>query len=548
MDFTISATKQTDAKKAAKKSPATATANSVPTLIPTMDTPYPFVSQFPVATENFLKTYGPHIGNSTPKTKFAPPTAQTAANIKAFLTALVAYEASPTAAGVTTLNNLLTALDMSAIRLQESPNDAVVFYPNPTANKTTPIVTGITFVWRFGAVQVPGDPTTYNNPLPQFFVYDPHPGQDGTIHVINTQFFAGAKCLVSHYFNPNVADNPNFKGNPITGANIARFADPSHSDTTAFVPFVERIYSLFPHAGSTITHGMVGSATNQIWATTNYKARFLQNGTPDFAALLAIAMGIQEAANSTPLLPLKTSATLCAPLPGYIVRNGNTAPLTSLQNPNSPWRWEKGVGDNTDSLGHMADGGGPFSISTQTDNSLLLEFSYKVRKFNAPQMGIFALAQANACKWYTQYDPTIHNPWKLAANFPDVYNNMALYPNLFDPDFIKAYKANGTNPYNTSSSTAAVADMNAALAEYDAAAPTASADNIDFDGDGDTDASDEVTTGNTAATTQSVASLTFSAGSEQATQHGQGFFAAVRKEHEQDGENTKSVEHKLSVR
>src|SRR5581483_10303930 len=98
---------------------------------------------------------------------------------------------------------------------------------------------------------------------------------------------------------------------------------------------------------------------------------------------------------------------------------------------------------NTDAVGHMADGGGPFSAGKQTDNTLLLEFGGRIRSNYAP-LDQFALAQATASTWRVQYDPDIHDLWKLAERFPDVYRDMTLYPKLFDPKFIAAYKAHGT--------------------------------------------------------------------------------------------------------
>lgn len=398
----------------------------------------PFVAQFPVSKTDFASTLSPHIGQKYPRNKFAPPSSNVQANIKAFVQALHDYEANPSAAGVTQLNNLMTALKLSAVRLQERANDSVIFYPNDVAGKQ-PITCGGVLTWRFGSA-------------PQFFVFDPHSGQDGTISAVTTQFLAGAKGLLSHAFNPNVADNPSFKGNPITPSNIRRFADPAHSNTTAFVPFVTKLYSLYDY-GCTVTHGMSGKPNFQLVSNNDFRAQFLQ-GPRSFDALMTIALALQNLPTNPNVVVVEGS------VPGYVVKNGTKVPLMSTNNRNSPIRQGNSVGDNSDCVGHMANGAqAPFNMGKQTDRVFFVEFGPNFRGKNSNLMKMFAAAQAQAAAWYAAYDPSIQNPYALAKNFPDVYNNMALYPQLFDPQFIANYKAHGTNPFHKSSSAAAVLDM-----------------------------------------------------------------------------------------
>lgn len=453
IDTTLS---ETNAAKAHKPTPT-------PTPTPVPPTVLPFVNQFTVSKTNFVSTLQPHIGQKTPRGKFAPPTQATQTNLRLFIQALHDYENAPSADLMTKLNGLMKSLDISAIRLQESPNDCVIFYPNPTKDANTPIVCGVTITWRFGAVQVPGNAATYNN-IPQMFIFDPHSGQDGTIQTVTTQFMTGAKGIVSHYFNPNVAPNPNYKGGQINAGNIKRFSDPAHSDTTAFVPAVKGIYQVFPKASGTISHGMVGKPNFQLIANNDYKAHFLSNGEPSFCALLTIAMAIETLPPDTsPSFPINPNVVVVeGSVPGYIMNQGAKVPLISATNRASPVRLNSGIGDNSDCIGHMANGASDvFNLGTQTDKVMFIEFGPNFRGANSHLMKIFAAAQKNAQNWYMQYDPTIHDPWQLAKRFPDVYNNMALYPKLYDQKFIAEYKANGTNPFKTSSATMAQADMTA---------------------------------------------------------------------------------------
>ena len=373
----------------------------------------PFVAQFPISQSDFATTLGPHIGQKTPKDKFAPPTAATSANIKAFLHALHDYETTPNDAGLRLLNALIAELDLSPIRLQEIPN-AVLFIPK---NDKTPIVCGGVLTWNF-------DVTT------PFIVCDPHSGQDGTLYAVTTQFLAGAKALLSHYFNPNVDDNPNFKGNPITASNIRRFADPAHSNTTAFVPFITGFLDVFPKAVGTVTHGMAGKPNFQMIASNDDRAQFISNGQVSFDALMTIALALQ---------PLPTNPNIfvvCGSVPGFITdpTSGQHAALISANNRNSPLRLNPKVGDNSDCVGHMLNGSNqPFAIPHQSDKAFFVEFGPLPRNKDSALMALFVKAQAQAIDWYSKYDPSVHDPWMLSKRYPNVYNNMALYPTLFDP-------------------------------------------------------------------------------------------------------------------
>jgi len=372
----------------------------------------PFVAQFPIAQSDFATTLGPHIGQKTAKDKFAPPTNATSANIKAFLHALYDYETAPSDAGMQLLNALIVKLNLEPIRLQEI-NNAVCFI---SKDDKTPIVCGGVLTWNF-------DVTT------PFIVCDPHSGQDGTIYAVTTQFLAGAKCLLSHYFNPNVDDNPNFKGNPITASNIRRFADPAHSNTTAFVPFVTGFLDVFPKAVGTVTHGMAGKPNFQMIASNDDKAQFLQDQV-SFDALLTIALALQ---------PLPTNPNIfvvCGSVPGFITdpTSGQHAALISINNRNSPLRLNNKIGDNSDCVGHMLNGSNqPFQIPHQSDKAFFVEFGPLPRNKDSSLMALFAKAQAMAIGWYAVYDPSIQDPWQLSKRFPDVYNDMSKYPSLFDP-------------------------------------------------------------------------------------------------------------------
>jgi hypothetical protein len=491
--------------------------------IPTIATPSAFVAQFPVSSQNFIQTLSPHVGQMTPSYKFAPPSATTMANLTAFLQALDQYDQNPSDALITQLNNLMQQLDISAIRLQELENDAVIFYPNHP-NGQTPFVTGVTLVWRFGLTKETGNAATLNNPLPQFIIFDPHPGQDGTLNAITTQFLAGAKVLVSHLFNPNVAKNPNFKGNPITHSNIKRFSDPAHSDTTAFVPVGQTLFTIYPKATCTITHGMGGKPNLQLLAGNDYNSRFFQNGTLSFDLLLSIALATQQTATGAIAFPNNPNFLMIeSPLPGRVNVNGKSVPLASRTNVNAVVHSHVDV-DNSDTVGHMANGvtkHSVFGYGTQSDRGFFVEFGARFRTPGSYLMSLFAKAQIQANEWYAVYDPTIHDPWKLAQNFPDVYNDMTLYKNLYDPTFIQQYKEKGINPYNTSSSAAAVQDA-AQLLAVDQSANVATStdvnqtDEVDLtdpdeqcvDPTVDTSTPDATTPADTVTATNATASLT----------------------------------------
>lgn len=417
----------------------------------------PFIAQFPVSTVNFVQTLQPHIGQNTPRSKFMPPSKPTQAKIIAFIKTLDAYDKAPSVVLMTQLNDLMISLKITAIRLQESPSDCVIFYAIKDGDKNSPYLCGAVLTYRFGV------PNTC-------FVFDPHSGQDGTIHSATQQFMNGAKLILSNLFNPNVANNPDYKHGPIGPGNIKRYADPSHSNTTAFVPFVETLYELYPNACGTITHGMNGAPNFQLLICNDYNAKFLQNGNNSWCTLLTIALAIQQTNANKASLPVDPNLVVVAsPIPGYIKNNNIKVPLVSTDNRNSPIRRLKGTPLNTDVIGHMANGvtGNIFTRGSQTDHLMHCEFAPHFRKGDSHLMQIFVKAQAMAIDWYSKYDAAIQDPWQLAARFPDVYNDMSLYPKLFEPPFIVAFKAHGTNPFKGSAS-ASLVDDSVMAASYDA--------------------------------------------------------------------------------
>lgn len=421
-----------------------------------MNTTLPFVAQYSISQSDFATTLQPHIGQKTKKEKFAPPSDATKANIKAFLRALHAYETKPDDAGMQLLNGLVQKLDLNPIRLQEGHN-CVLFIPK---NDKTPIVCGGVLTWNF-AIQT-------DTP---FIVCDPHSGQDGTLYAITMQFLSGAKAMLNHYFNPNVDDNPNFKGNPITASNIRRFADPAHSNTTAFVPFVTGFLDVFPRAVGTVTHGMAGKPNFQLIGSNDDKAQFISNGKVSFDALMTIALALQ------PFPTNPNVVVVCGSVPGFVVSSsGQKAALISANNRNSPLRLNPHVGDNTDCVGHMLNGGnGPFTYPPPADKAFFMELGPKFREKGSHLMQLFAKAQAMAIDWYSKYDPAIHDPWMLSKRYPDVYNDMSKYPSLFDTATIAALR-NGNNLF---ASSQALQDLEPTVA--DNVTPDASTDLSDND-------------------------------------------------------------------
>lgn len=426
----------------------------------TATTALPFVAQFPISTQNFEQTLNPRIGQKYPRGKYDRPKETTKVNVKAFIRALNDYDNNPTPQTMAELNDLLKKLDMSAVRLQELPDDAVVFYPNNTKNNNTPLVTGAVIVWRFGKTQVPGNPATYNNPLTQMVVFDPHSGQDGTLYTITDQFLGpkneipsiGAKVLVCNAFNPNVALNPDYKGGKITHNNIKRFTDPSHSDTTIVTEIAKAIYSVFPNAMGTITHGMKGADNFQLLMGNDFNNQYLL-GKSSFPALLAIALALEQLerskAASLPVDPNKVVAG--STVPGYFVLNGEKVPVISRDPSKSSIRKTQGASLNSDVLGHIANGAtlNIFNLGKQKDRLVHAEFAGYFRSKESLLRDIFVAAQAKASVWTTQFDPEVHALDKLEERFPDVYHHMELFPQLFNPEFIKAYKEQGINPYNS---------------------------------------------------------------------------------------------------
>lgn len=398
--------------------------------------------------------------------KFLPMSYGSAAanNVFAFFQALDAFDRNPTDANFATLQQCMQILDLRAVRLQEDPN-SVMFYPNPSA---TPYKTCINLIWRFGSTQDRSDPSTLGNPLMQAGIFNPHEGQDMTDDAVISQHLAAPqnKYVLSNALAPQAVPDPNYTPNqPISAGNTKLDADPSHANDTPFDIAVMAIRQLYPHGVGIVTHGHgfptppsgPPMETLLIWNGVDRDFRPTGNDAP-FPALFSIALAIELATDmaATDHNSVVVNAGISRGVPGSLVfADGAVGTITSMGPQGSALRIAQGNSEDTsDNVIHTLGGAklnvfnqGP-NAATAKDQYMIVELGQVYRVPNSKQMAAYNRAWAQAMNWYMLYDPNIHNPWRLPADLQaQVGNNMGLYAQLFNPDFVRARQADPTFPF-----------------------------------------------------------------------------------------------------
>lgn len=368
---------------------------------------------------------------------YTPPTAERSEDVKDLFRTLNAYELDPTDKNLKKLDNLLKKLNMSAYKFEEYP-DVVMFYPN---KKEEP---GVTFFWRFGKVQIPNKPDTYNNPVQPSIISIEHEKKDKTLGTAITLFFGNLngeatnaknskfvpKCLVANLINPES------KSDRSECQDKRRMTDAAHSLQVCHADAMQVLLNeIFPYATLINPHGVRNLEGLELIIANNFNSQFLKNGERSWPLLFAIAFAKYQNAP----LPIddpnriRQPVTIGSFIPGNIVINKKKYPLSNNDNNINTIYVRHTKIHNTNIPGHLSNGDGCNLKSPQKDRSMHIEFNPAYRaQPNGPKMKKLISALGEAMYMYVRYDKKLHNPWTLQETKPKVYNDMSLYGTLFD--------------------------------------------------------------------------------------------------------------------
>jgi hypothetical protein len=391
----------------------------------------PFIAQFPVSEAPLRNVILARAGLKQPFL-FKIPGKEVKQDVVKLLRMLQDYENDPSADKIAALNKQIEKLDLGVIRPNEEQDTVLIFYPKRERGQAFEV--GAVYGRRFGKVKVNGDPST--GTVNNFCHIEEHVGQDGTTDVGIVEFMEGQ----GKFFLLN-ASSPHVKPNPGKGR-IKYFSDPAHSNTTIFEPFLEELLqNQHPDMPVVITHGMSSEKPNfQLLMGNCFNGKFFRNGRNSFANLLAIALAQQDIG--------KSGVAVSSTIPGFIVRDGKKISMSPKPNGTPGALKQPRSVINTNVSGHIGNFAQNSLINRgrQTDRTIHLECGVRVRAVeknpNRPNIyrTKFSAALQNAIHWYGLYDPAIHDPWALEQRFPEVYNDMSKYGELFKPEFMAEYR------------------------------------------------------------------------------------------------------------
>jgi len=181
-------------------------------------------------------------GGRTKTPGYENPTPETVEDMKELINILHKY---PKTKKYRHIKRQLKKLNMGVKRFKEH-RSVMLFYPK-YKNKVA-----IGFYWRFGKIKIPGNPTTYNNPVDPFVLEEPHIGVDGTSRVTN-KIFAGTKARIWIFnaVHPKSSPLP-----PVRCQETRNLSDAAHSISTLFHKVHMHVFELYPYAMCLQVHGM----------------------------------------------------------------------------------------------------------------------------------------------------------------------------------------------------------------------------------------------------------------------------------------------------
>jgi hypothetical protein len=183
--------------------------------------------------ENFLTMIRPYVGKSSKGYK--SPNTQKINQMNDFFNALHNNDVD---------NILKCANDLKIRGRRFKTHPDVLFFSGPRD------YFGITFFWRLGAVKVPGDPTTYGNPVDPLIFEAPHEGVDQTSKAATLLFDqTKAKILFLNAVHPHSGP----KG--VKCQNKRSSADGAHNTATMFHKVHIKMSVLFPYSYFFQIHG-----------------------------------------------------------------------------------------------------------------------------------------------------------------------------------------------------------------------------------------------------------------------------------------------------
>lgn len=370
-------------------------------------TTLPLITQYPYPPKG-QSTLGIVHAHTGKKVKFHSPTKQENNNVVNLVRALDAYEKNPNDTTLKTLTGLLNVMQFKAYRITEDEN-VLFFYPTQPQNY------GISFMWRFGALKVPGKPNTYDNPVYPNAVTSPHEGTDGATIPAIKEFMLGGKFALFNAAHAHSAPPPS----PLQHSR--NLSDPSHS-ITLFVPFLKTaLQELYPFMVESVIHGL-GNEGFKLWFTNEYGNQFLLN-KKSWPALLAVAMAQQD---------FSYDILVGSQLPGSIVDNkGVTRPLTTPKNLNNPVFRFLPHPPQTDVPCHLGNhASSPGSRGQRIDFACHMEHGGK-NKQNSAMLNSAIKARAQAMDWNYRWDDRVHSLSEDKLP-PEVLKNMRLFPQWFE--------------------------------------------------------------------------------------------------------------------
>ncbi len=172
-------------------------------------------------------------------------------------------------------------LKMKACRVDDTN---IVFFYGPVSNQ------GLPFFWRVGAVKVPGDITTYDNPVDPLILESPHEGYDGTLRAsVALMAQTKARVLILNSVHRNASDENASCQAP------HKISDAAHSVSTVFHKGHAILSSLYPAAFFVQVHGMVKHEEMHMLVVNGFNSNFTtQNKSGARLFGLSIAEYFQE--------------------------------------------------------------------------------------------------------------------------------------------------------------------------------------------------------------------------------------------------------------
>lgn len=372
---------------------------------------------FPISTKDIYATVRPYLGQ---RKEFIEPSDTTKADYNSLITAIWEYEQNPSKTNLKEVKNLLTVLDLKGIRIQEDPN-ILLLYPDD------PVKVGVTLLWRMGAVQVPGDPATYNEPLLPLALSNEHAGKDNTLFIAHRLLLGtDAKFMLAPAIHP-MASKKASDCQPKRAE-----SDPAHSLQTLYFPVMAHILKrVFPYFTVLNIHSMKDHERMKLLLVNNYNNQYLTNGNSSFP--LMCAMSIASMPDEIETTPLKKTISIASMLPGFTVSDGIKKPLSSPNKPDDTMFANVQNPHTSNVIGHLADGGACNRGKQQLDKSMHIEFSplYCSKKLSLRTQAIIQAIKLGT-QMYVRYNIEKHNPWTLQEQYPKIYNDVRKYPRLFN--------------------------------------------------------------------------------------------------------------------